>query len=79
MIPPPMLWLLQYWIGGAANTAKITACFAQLTIQGKWQVRERESAAVRGGRGAGGPPGEELHKTNGLFVDCSWFKRGSVL
>ncbi|KAL4517722.1 hypothetical protein Ndes2526B_g02124 [Nannochloris sp. 'desiccata'] len=27
----------KFWIGGAANTAKITTCFAQLTINGKWE------------------------------------------
>jgi acyl-CoA oxidase len=27
----------KFWIGGAANTAKITTCFAQLTINGTWQ------------------------------------------
>lgn len=32
--PPP---LPQYWIGGAANTAKICAVFAQLTVGGKWE------------------------------------------
>ena len=29
--------LLQYWIGGAAQTAKISAVFAQLTVNGKWE------------------------------------------
>jgi acyl-CoA oxidase len=27
----------KFWIGGAANTAKITTCFSQLTINGKWE------------------------------------------
>ncbi len=27
----------KFWIGGAAHTAKITTCFAQLTINGTWQ------------------------------------------
>jgi acyl-CoA oxidase len=27
----------KFWIGGAANTAKISTVFAQLTVNGKWQ------------------------------------------
>ncbi len=56
VLTPP---LLQYWIGGAANTAKISAVFAQLTVGGKWQgphvfmvrLRDDQGRIMPGGQG----------------------------
>ena len=70
----------KFWIGGAANTAKITACFAQLTINGRWEgphvfvVRLRDDAGnlMPGVRAADNGPKMGL---NGVDNGQIWFDK----
>lgn len=79
----------KFWIGGAANTAKITTCFAQLTINGRWEgphvfvVRLRDDAGnlMPGVRTADNGPKMGL---NGVDNGQIWFDhvrvpRGNLL
>ena len=73
----------KYWIGGAAHTAKITTCFAQLTINGRWEgphafvVRMRDDAGnmMPGVRAADNGPKMGL---NGVDNGQVWFSNVRV-
>ena len=68
----------KFWIGGAANTAKVSAVFAQLTVGGKWEgphvfvVRLRDDAGglMPGVRVADNGPKQGL---NGVDNGQIWF------
>lgn len=68
----------KFWIGGAANTAKICAVFAQLTINGRWQgphvfivrLRDDSGAHMPGVRTADNGPKQGL---NGVDNGQIWF------
>lgn len=68
----------KFWIGGAANTAKICAVFAQLTINGRWEgphvfivrLRDDSGAILPGVRIADNGPKQGL---NGVDNGQIWF------
>lgn len=73
----------KYWIGGAAQTAKICAVFAQLFIAGKWQgphvfvvrLRDDGGALMPGVRIADNGPKQGL---NGVDNGQIWFNNVAV-
>lgn len=73
----------KYWIGGAANTAKICAVFAQLTIGGNWEgphvfvvrLRDDAGAVLPGVRIMDNGPKQGL---NGVDNGQIWFHNVKV-